>query len=32
MYDFAGLNFTDDQKARINKIHEDIKARMDAVV
>ena len=32
MDDFAGLNFTDDQKARINKIHEDIKARMDTVI
>jgi Spy/CpxP family protein refolding chaperone len=32
MDDFAGLNFTDDQKARINKIHEDFKARMDAVI
>ena len=32
MDDFAGLNYTDDQKARINKIHEDFKARIDAVV
>ena len=32
MDDFAGLNFTDDQKERINKIHEDFKARLDAVI
>ena len=32
MDDFAGLDFTDDQKARINKIHEDFKARLDAVI
>ena len=32
MDDFAGLNYTDDQKARINQIHEDFKARMDKVV
>jgi hypothetical protein len=30
--DFAGLNFTDDQKARINKIHEDFKVRLDTVI
>jgi hypothetical protein len=30
--DLAGLNFTDDQKARINKIHEDFMARMDTVI
>lgn len=32
MDDFAGLNYTDDQKARINQIHEDMKARMDKVI
>lgn len=32
MDDFAGLNLTDDQKERINKIHEDFKARLDAVI
>lgn len=32
MDDFAGLNFTDDQKARISKIHEDFKARLDTVI
>lgn len=32
MGDFAGLQFTDDQKAKISQIHEDIKARTDAVV
>ena len=32
MDDFAGLNYTDDQKARINQIHEDFKARMDKVI
>jgi hypothetical protein len=26
---FAGLEFTDEQKARINQIHEDMKSRMD---
>lgn len=30
--DFAGLQFTDDQKAKINQIHQDMKSRMDAVV
>lgn len=29
--DFAGLHYTDDQKAQIRKIREDFKARMDAV-
>jgi Spy/CpxP family protein refolding chaperone len=29
--DFAGLKFTDDQKAKIAHIHQDIKSRMDAV-
>ena len=28
---FAGLNLTDDQKAQIKKIHEDTKAKADAV-
>ena len=32
MDDFAGLNYTDDQKARIAKIHEDMKERMDKVI
>ena len=32
MDDFAGLNLTDDQKERINKIHEDFKARLNAVI
>ena len=32
MDDFAGLEFTDDQKSRISKIHEDFKARLDAVI
>lgn len=32
MDDFAGLDFTDDQKARINKIQEDFKARLDTVI
>ncbi len=32
MDDVAGLDFTDDQKARINKIQEDFKARLDAVI
>lgn len=30
--DFAGLNYTDDQKAKINQIHQDMKSRMDTVV
>jgi hypothetical protein len=30
--DFAGLQYTDDQKARIDQIHQDMKTRMDAVV
>lgn len=29
---FAGLNLTDDQKAQIKKIHEDAKAKKDAVM
>lgn len=29
---FAGLQYTEDQKAEIRKIHEDIKSRMDAVI
>jgi Spy/CpxP family protein refolding chaperone len=29
---FAGLNLTDDQKAQIKKIHEDAKAKADAVM
>ena len=29
--DFAGLNFTDDQKAKIEQIHKNTKARLDAV-
>lgn len=30
--DFAGLNFTADQKAKIDQIHQDTKLRMDTVV
>lgn len=30
--DFAGLTFTDDQKAKIDQIHQNMKPRMDAVV
>jgi Spy/CpxP family protein refolding chaperone len=30
--DFAGLKYTDDQKAKIDQIHQDMKSRMDAVV
>jgi Spy/CpxP family protein refolding chaperone len=30
--DFAGLEYTDEQKARINQIHQDMKSRMDVVV
>lgn len=30
--DFAGLTFTDEQKARIDQIHQNMKSRMDAVV
>ena len=30
--DFAGLDFTDDQKERISKIHEDFKGRLDTVI
>jgi hypothetical protein len=30
--DFAGLQYTDEQKAQIDQIHEDVKSRMDAVV
>jgi hypothetical protein len=30
--DFAGLTFTDEQKARMDKIREDMKPRFDAVV
>jgi Spy/CpxP family protein refolding chaperone len=29
--DFAGLEYTDDQKAKIDKIHADMKVRLDAV-
>lgn len=29
---FAGLQYTEDQKAQISKIHEDMKSRMDAVI
>jgi len=29
--DFAGLQYMDDQKARIDQIHQDMKSRMDAV-
>ena len=29
---FAGLQYTEDQKAKISKIHEDIKSRMDTVI
>ena len=29
---FAGLTFTDEQKAKIDEIHKDIKLRMDTVV
>lgn len=29
---FAGLQYTEDQKAKISKIHEDIKSRVDAVI
>jgi hypothetical protein len=29
--DFAGLQYTDDQKARIDQIHQDMKLRIDAV-
>lgn len=29
--DFAGLNFTDDQKAKIEQVHKNTKARLDAV-
>ncbi len=32
MGDLAGLQFTDDQKAKIHQIHQDIKSRMDAVL
>lgn len=28
----AGLQYTDDQKAQISKIHQDMKSRMDAAV
>jgi Spy/CpxP family protein refolding chaperone len=30
--DFAGLKYTDDQQAKIDQIHQNIKLRMDAVV
>jgi Spy/CpxP family protein refolding chaperone len=30
--DFAGLQYTDEQKARIDQIHQDMKSRLDAVV
>jgi Spy/CpxP family protein refolding chaperone len=29
--DFAGLEYTDEQKAKINQIHQDMKSRMDLV-
>ena len=29
---FAGLQYTEDQKAKISKIHQDMKSRMDAVI
>jgi hypothetical protein len=29
--DFAGLQYTDEQKARIDQIHQDMKSRTDAV-
>ena len=32
MDDFAGLKYTDEQKAKIDQIHQDMKSRMDAVV
>ncbi len=32
MDDFAGVNYTNEQQAKIRQIHQDIKARMDAVV
>ena len=30
--DFAGLKYTDDQKAKIDQIHQNMKSRMDGVV
>jgi murein tripeptide amidase MpaA len=30
--DFAGLKYTDDQQAKIDQIHQNIKVRIDAVV
>src|ERR1700674_3918610 len=30
--DFAGLNLTDDQKAKIDQVHQSMKTRRDAVV
>lgn len=30
--DFAGLTYTDEERAKIDKIHEDMKSRMDLVV
>ena len=30
--DFAGLKYTDDQKEKIDQIHQDMKSRMDLVV
>jgi Spy/CpxP family protein refolding chaperone len=30
--DFAGLQYTEDQKAKIDQIHQDMKSRMDAVL
>jgi Spy/CpxP family protein refolding chaperone len=30
--DFAGLNLTDDQKAKIDQVHQNMKTRRDAVV
>lgn len=30
--DFAGLTYTDEQKVKIDQVHQDTKSRMDAVV
>ena len=32
MDDLAGLNYTDNQKAKMHQVHQDIRSRMDAVV
>jgi Spy/CpxP family protein refolding chaperone len=32
MDDFAGLNYTEEQKAKIGQIYQDMKSRMDAVL